>query len=109
MNSGIVSPDEVWQLAHWVASLGPRETPPLREVVRVSRSEGALPADGSDEAWDDVEAFFFPLAGQVVEQAPAMTDEGQQAPPTVVVLLVHPQVLGQVVDAIGEQSHLHLG
>ncbi|MCG8467858.1 MAG: cytochrome c, partial [Gemmatimonadetes bacterium] len=24
MNSGVVSPDEVWQLSHWVASLGPR-------------------------------------------------------------------------------------
>jgi len=68
MNSGVVSPEEVWQLAHYVASLGPREAPRVRDVVRVGRvEEGALPGDGSDEAWADAEAFYFPLAGQVIE------------------------------------------
>ncbi|MDH3732181.1 MAG: c-type cytochrome [Gemmatimonadota bacterium] len=67
MNSGVVSPDEVWQLAHYVASMGPRERPRLREVVRVERASEGLPQDGSDEAWGDIEAFFFPLAGQVIE------------------------------------------
>lgn len=67
MNSGVVSPDEVWQLAHYVASLGPRDMPRVRDVVRIGRVEDGLPADGSDEAWADVEAFYFPLAGQVIE------------------------------------------
>lgn len=68
MNSGVVSPDEVWQLAHYVASLGPGEAPRVRDVVRVGRVEpGALPADGTDEAWTAAEAFYFPLAGQVIE------------------------------------------
>lgn len=67
MNSGVVSPDEVWQLAHYVASLGPREPPRVRDVVRIGRATGALPANGSDQAWVDVEAFYFPLAGQVIE------------------------------------------
>ncbi|MCG8468798.1 MAG: ethylbenzene dehydrogenase-related protein, partial [Gemmatimonadetes bacterium] len=67
MNSGVVSPDEVWQLSHFVAGLGPAEMPPLLEVVRVGRSDEGLPADGSDEAWADIDAFFFPLAGQVIE------------------------------------------
>ncbi len=67
MNGGVVTPDEVWQLAHYVASLGARETPPLLEVVRVGRADGALPADGSDAEWEDVEAFHFPLGGQVIE------------------------------------------
>ena len=67
MNAGVVSPDEVWQLSHYVASLGPREMPPIRDVVRVGRAEGALPVDGSDGIWGDVEAFFFPLAGQVIQ------------------------------------------
>lgn len=69
MNSGVVSEDEVWQLAHYVASLGPRSMPRVRDVVRVARieDEGGLPADGSDEAWAEAEAFFFPLAGQVIE------------------------------------------
>ncbi len=67
MNSGVVSPDEVWQLAHYLASFGPREMPPLREVIRVGRAEGGLPADGGEEAWVGVEAFHFPLSGQVVQ------------------------------------------
>jgi len=68
MNSGVVTPDQVWQLAHFVASLGPRERPRVRDVVRVGRAQGALPADDSEEAWAGVEAFYFPLAGQVIEQ-----------------------------------------
>lgn len=68
MNSGVVSPEEVWQLAHYVASLGPGEPPRVRDVVRVGRVEpGALPADDADDAWDAAEAFYFPLAGQVIE------------------------------------------
>ncbi|MYH09137.1 MAG: hypothetical protein F4143_03100 [Gemmatimonadales bacterium] len=67
MNSGVVSPDEVWQLSHYLASFGPREMPPLREVIRVGRAEGGLPADGGEEAWAGVEAFYFPLSGQVVQ------------------------------------------
>lgn len=68
MNSGVVSPEEVWQLAHYVASLGPRDAPRVRDVVRVGRVEpGALPADDSDEAWAGAREFYFPLAGQVIE------------------------------------------
>ncbi len=67
MNSGVVSPDEVWQLAHYLASLGPREMPTLRDVARVARAEGALPADGSEEAWAGVETFYFPLSGQIIQ------------------------------------------
>lgn len=67
MNAEIVSPDEVWQLSHYVASFGPGEMPTLRDVVRVGRAEGGLPADGSEEAWADVEQFYFPLSGQIVQ------------------------------------------
>ena len=67
MNSGVVSPDQVWYLAHYVASMGPRDMPRVRDVVRVGRVEGPLPADGSDEAWAGAGTFYFPLAGQIVE------------------------------------------
>ncbi len=68
MEGGIVSPDEVWHLAHYVAGLGPPRMPRLRDVVRVARVEGELPADASDEAWAAAEAFYFPLSGQVIER-----------------------------------------
>ncbi|WP_420635919.1 c-type cytochrome [Candidatus Palauibacter sp.] len=67
MNSGVVSPDEVWQLAHYIASMGPGEMPQLRDVIRVGRAEGGLPADGSEEAWEGVEPFYFPLSGQIIQ------------------------------------------
>src|SRR5690606_2818641 len=48
------------------------------------------------------------LALQVVEQAPPLPDHLVKSAPGVVVLLVHPQVLGQLVDAGGQNGHLHL-
>jgi mono/diheme cytochrome c family protein len=67
MNAGVVSPDEVWQLAHYIADLGLAEMPTLRDVVRVTRVEGSLPTDGSEAAWEGVDTFYFPLAGQVIQ------------------------------------------
>src|SRR3954454_14321070 len=46
---------------------------------------------------------------QVVQEAAAAADEHQQAAARVVVVLVLAQVLGEVVDARGEQRDLHLG
>src|SRR4051794_34572974 len=46
---------------------------------------------------------------QVAEQAPALADEQQQATTRVVVVLVQLQVLGEVLDAGGQDGHLHLG
>lgn len=67
--SEIVSEEELWGLAHYVASLAPsEEVPKLVEVVRARRVEGDVPATPSDPAWDAIEPLYFPLAGQVVEQ-----------------------------------------
>ena len=65
--SEIVTDKEVWDLAHYLASLSPAETPRIRDVVRVVRLEGDLPSDPGDIFWEDVEAFYFPLVGQVIE------------------------------------------
>ena len=45
----------------------------------------------------------------VVEQTTTLTDQLQQTATRVVVLLVLAQVLGEVVDALGEQRDLDLG
>lgn len=67
--SEVVSEEGLWNLAHYVRSLGPeRSPPPVRDAVRVERTEGALPEGADAEAWSDVEHFYFPLAGQVIEQ-----------------------------------------
>ena len=49
------------------------------------------------------------LGHQVVQQLAALTDHLVQAAAAVVVLLVHTQVLGQLVDASGQDGHLDLG
>jgi hypothetical protein len=49
------------------------------------------------------------LITQVAKQPPPFADHHQKASPTVVILLVGPQVLGEVVDALGEQRNLNLG
>lgn len=67
VEADIVSADELWHLAHYVASLGPTRAPRLREVVRVERREDPPPEDPDDPAWSDVDAYYFPLVGQVIQ------------------------------------------
>lgn len=63
----VVTQEQVWHLAHYVRSLAPSRPPRLREVVRVRRSEGELPEDPEAEAWEEAEAYYFPLVGQVIQ------------------------------------------
>src|SRR3954470_10046123 len=46
---------------------------------------------------------------QVIEKPTTLSHELQQAAARVVVLLVHLEVLGQVLDALAEQRNLNLG
>ncbi len=46
---------------------------------------------------------------QVVEQVTALANHLQQATTGVVVLLVGTQMIGQIVDALGQNGDLHLG
>jgi len=65
LDAGVVTEDQLWALAHYVKGLG-GETPPVREVVRADRVEGALPASVNDATWDGVERFYIPLVGQII-------------------------------------------
>src|SRR3954470_4847261 len=79
---------------------------------RGARSESAEIRDRSSAqaelADERAVALEVPLL-QVVEQPPALADEHEQAAARVVVLLVLAQVLGEVVDALGEQGDLDAG
>ena len=46
---------------------------------------------------------------QVIQQPPALTHHHQQPATRTVVFLAVLQVLGQMVDALGQQSNLHVG
>ena len=67
VEAGLVTDDQLWQLAHYVRSLSPPEPPRVREVVRALRVEaGELPSSPGDSAWARAEAFYVPLVGQIV-------------------------------------------
>ena len=69
LRSDVVDETDLWNLAHFVRSLGPdRSPPPVSDAVRVRRIEGALPDGAGDSAWAGVESYYFPLAGQVIER-----------------------------------------
>src|SRR6478735_10871349 len=58
---------------------------------------------------DDAAVTLDVVLADVVEQPASLTDQHQQSPPAVMVLDVDLQVLGEVVDAGGQQRDLHLG
>jgi DMSO reductase family type II enzyme heme b subunit len=67
IDAGFMTDDQLWNLAHYVRSLSPDRGPRVREVIRAGRVDaGELPVALDDEAWDDVESFYIPLAGQII-------------------------------------------
>ena len=66
VEGGLISDEQLWSVARYVRSLSPDEAPPVREVVRARRAEGALPASPDDSAWRAAEAHYVPLVGQIV-------------------------------------------
>ncbi len=66
VDSDIVSPEELWNVAHYVASLAPTQAPRTADFVSASRVEGELPATPGDDVWASADAFYVPLVGQVI-------------------------------------------
>jgi DMSO reductase family type II enzyme heme b subunit len=66
LDAGVLTEEQLWRLAQYVRSLAPEKAPRVREVVRVVRVEGPLPASPDDSAWNAVEGFYFPLVAQIV-------------------------------------------
>lgn len=69
LDAGVVTEDELWALAHYVRSLSPEREPRVREVIRADVvDEGQeLPTGLDDERWAEVERFYIPLVGQIIE------------------------------------------
>jgi DMSO reductase family type II enzyme heme b subunit len=69
IDSDIITDDDLWSLAHYVRGLSPEEAPEVREVITAALlEEGELPTTPTDERWADVEGFYIPLAGQIVQK-----------------------------------------
>lgn len=67
IDAEVVTDEQLWRVAHYVRSLSP-EAPRAREVVRAALTEEELPTTLDDERWPDVERFYIPLVGQVIEE-----------------------------------------
>ena len=66
VESGIITDDDLWSLAHYVRSLSPRKAPEVGEVIVASQVEGEAPTDPGDPRWAEADRFFIPMVGQVV-------------------------------------------
>lgn len=65
VESGIITDDQLWSLAHYVRSLSPPR-PRVREVIRVRLAPSGLPGGPADSAWLAVEPAYVPLVGQII-------------------------------------------
>ena len=68
MESGVVTEEDLWNVAHYVRSLAPAEEPIAREVIRAALVTGDLPTAPSDAAWERATSFYVPLVGQIVQR-----------------------------------------
>ncbi|MSR22305.1 MAG: c-type cytochrome [Gemmatimonadetes bacterium] len=68
LNAGFMTDDQLWSLSHYVRSLSPADPPQVQEVIQVERAARfvEVPRLASDERWDEVEAFYVPLVGQII-------------------------------------------
>ncbi len=66
VDGGVITEEQLWHVARWVASLGPAR-PSVGDVLRAVLVEGAVPSDPGDEAWNAVRASYVPLVGQIIE------------------------------------------
>lgn len=68
IDAGFMTDDQLWNLAHYVRSLSPEETPTPEEVIVVGQvAPGELPGQLADERWGEAESFYVPLVGQIIE------------------------------------------
>lgn len=68
VDSGFMTDDQLWYLAAYVRSLAPPRRPRTRDVIAVRQVEGTLPTTPDDSIWNDVEMFYVPLVGQIIEE-----------------------------------------
>jgi len=83
LDQQFLTDEQLWHVAQYVHSLSPARRPEVRDVVHAPAWGGALPADPEDSVWARVEAYWFPLVGQVVQRprwfTPAITGLWVQA------------------------------
>ena len=65
LESGVITDQQLWLVAHYVRSLSPKDRPRVRDVIRAGQVL-ALPTGPLDTAWAQVEPAYIPLVGQII-------------------------------------------
>ncbi len=65
IDAGIVTEDQLWRIAQYVASLAKEGPAARRDVVRAAFVESGLPSGPDDPAWDAINESYVPMVGQI--------------------------------------------
>lgn len=63
--------EKTWHLVNYIMSLWPDPSgtaPPLKVVLKAHGVDGSIPEHPGDPFWQEQEAFYFPLVGQVIQE-----------------------------------------
>ena len=63
----LITDEQLWRVAQYVRSLSPEKPPQPREVVRAGLVT-TLPTTLDDGAWQNVDRFWIPLVGQIIDK-----------------------------------------
>lgn len=62
----IFNDQQIWDIVHYVQTLSPPQKPTVKKVINVKNVAGKIALSPQDPIWDDVEPYFIPLGGQVL-------------------------------------------
>ena len=68
LDQKFLTDEQLWRVAQYVRSLSPAEAPVVRDVIRAPQIAGSLPRAPGDSAWSRVDAYWFPLVGQIIKK-----------------------------------------
>ena len=63
----IFKDEQIWDLVHYVQTLAPSEKPETPPILKVERTDGALPIDPNHPLWQTMDSNFYPLGGQIIQ------------------------------------------
>ena len=66
IDAEIITEEQLWRVAQYVGSLGPKDPPRVRDVIRARLTSQNLPSNPGDTAWVGVESYYVPLVGQII-------------------------------------------
>ncbi|MCH8158178.1 MAG: c-type cytochrome, partial [Nitrospinae bacterium] len=70
-SSRIFKDEQIWDLVHYVQTLGLSQKPKINPVLKAQKIDGPLPADPDDPLWKTIDAHFYPLGGQIIQSKKA--------------------------------------